>query len=316
VKIKYIISLSILILLFLLFDCSNNVKYPDVIIVLEWSSDMFGYNPSWFDNNTIGFVNYKDIYEEICLIDGNGDNLRVLDMGGLSLRNISSPYINPSGDKIIFSASDPEYHNKDKCDIYIMPSSGGKPEKVPIEGEEFESNFDPDWSPDGELIVFVRKDAIDNSCSLWKMRPNGEDLEWLGPVADWICYPEWSPDGEWIAYEEGFNSMGAYIAAQSSDGTESWNITKPYGRDETTPCVSPDGKWVCYAGDNEQGRGELYIIPYKGGDSVKITDVGDDPVEMPGDTEPDWSPDGQWIVFTSYEHSALCKVKVPDDFLP
>ena len=317
--IRYFSYILILLPLLLFIFCGeDNNDYPEVITLLDYSEGVDGKNPSWFDNNTVGFSGICTLYHNdfygIFTIDENGDNLTVLDMGYRSLVGISPPSISPSGDKIVFSASTPEYH--DLCDIYIMPSEGGLPEKVPIEGEGF-SNFHPDWSPDGEWIAFVRTDPETGKDALWKMRPDGEDLERLGPDADWIGYPDWSPDGEWIVYVEGSYPSDSYISAQMVDGTKKWNITEPKGRYETTPCVSPDGLWVCYASPDNYGKTELYIIPYLGGDAEKITYVEDKYSDTYGDCEPDWSPDGEWIVFHSQGRGGfLFKVKVPDEFTP
>ncbi|MGQ9705912.1 MAG: TolB family protein [bacterium] len=318
--IRYISYILILIPLMLFIFCGLFTSdYPEVITLLDYSKGVVGLNPSWFNNNTIAFVGLGDIFpigeEGLCTIDANGDNFTVLDMGGISLIGISSPSANPSGDKIVFSASTLKSH--DLHEIYIMPSEGGLPEKVPIEGEGF-SNFNPDWSPDGEWIVFVRKNPETGKYALWKIRPNGKDLERIGQDAEGIGYPDWSPDGEWIVYvERAYPADDSYISAQMVDVTKKWNITDPKGRYETTSCVSPDGKWVCYASPNIYGKTELYIIPYKGGDAEKITYIDDKYSECSADREPDWSPDGQWIVFHSdSRHGQLFKVKVPSEFLP
>jgi TolB protein len=62
--------------------------------------------------------------------------------------------------------------------------------------------------------------------------------------------------------------------------------------DESSPCWSPDGQWICFAAKTKERR-SLCKVPAAGGEMQRIPTDG---VSSP--TEPDWSPDGKWIVFT------------------
>ncbi len=63
--------------------------------------------------------------------------------------------------------------------------------------------------------------------------------------------------------------------------------------DESSPCWSPDGQWICFATKINERR-VLAKIPAGGGEIQRIPTTG-----APNPTEPDWSPDGKWIAFTS-----------------
>jgi len=63
--------------------------------------------------------------------------------------------------------------------------------------------------------------------------------------------------------------------------------------DESSPCWSPDGQWICFATKMGERR-VLAKVPAGGGAAQRIPTSG---VSNP--TEPDWSPDGKWIAFTS-----------------
>ena len=63
--------------------------------------------------------------------------------------------------------------------------------------------------------------------------------------------------------------------------------------DESSPCWSPNGQWICYATKVHERR-VLAKIPAGGGDMQRLPTAG-----APNPTEPDWSPDGKWIAFTS-----------------
>lgn len=64
------------------------------------------------------------------------------------------------------------------------------------------------------------------------------------------------------------------------------------GIEDSSPCWSPDGEWICFATKIHERR-RLAKIPANGGETRYL-----DTTACPSPTEPDWSPDGKWIAFT------------------
>ncbi len=62
--------------------------------------------------------------------------------------------------------------------------------------------------------------------------------------------------------------------------------------DESSPCWSPDGEWICYA-TKVNGRRVLQKVRATGGAAQTVSTSG-----ALNPSEPDWSPDGKWIAFT------------------
>jgi TolB protein len=79
----------------------------------------------------------------------------------------------------------------------------------------------------------------------------------------------------------------------NSDGSGLRQLTQTR-EDESSPCWSPDGRWIAYATRGGDGRRILAKIPATGGamQRVPISDVINP-------SEPEWSPDGKYIAFTS-----------------
>ncbi len=113
--------------------------------------------------------------------------------------------------------------------------------------------------------------------------------------------PAVSPDGSKVAMilsKDGWTDL--YV--QNADGTGLKRLTKS-PQDESSPCWSPDGNWICYASKDGEKRA-LRKISVNGGPSQVIPLGG-----VPSPTEPDWSPDGEWIAFTAqYRDFAICVV--------
>jgi len=103
--------------------------------------------------------------------------------------------------------------------------------------------------------------------------------------------PSVSPDGNRVAMilsKDGWTDL--YVCNADRSGLT--RLTKS-PQDESSPCWSPDGKWICFAAKLKE-RLSLCKISASGGEPQRIPTDG---VSNP--TEPDWSPDGKWIVFTS-----------------
>jgi TolB protein len=103
--------------------------------------------------------------------------------------------------------------------------------------------------------------------------------------------PAVSPDGRRVAMvlsKDGWPDL--YVC--NSDGTDLKRLTTSR-QDESSPCWSPDGQFVCFAGRVGERR-SLCKIPAGGGAVQTISTGG-----VPSPTEPDWSPDGKWIAFTA-----------------
>jgi TolB protein len=100
-----------------------------------------------------------------------------------------------------------------------------------------------------------------------------------------------SPDGSRVAMivSKG-GSPDVYVSNLDGSGLRQLTRTP---EDESSPCWSPDGQWICFASKQRGARG-LFKVPAAGGATQRITVAN---VSNP--SEPDWSPDGKWIVFTA-----------------
>jgi TolB protein len=76
------------------------------------------------------------------------------------------------------------------------------------------------------------------------------------------------------------------------DGTGLKQLTAT-PEDESSPCWSPDGQWICFA-TKMNARRMLARVPANGGAIQRLSTSG-----VLNPTEPDYSPDGKWIAFTS-----------------
>jgi len=118
-----------------------------------------------------------------------------------------------------------------------------------------------------------------------------------------------SPDGSKVAMVLS-KSGSPSIWVSNPDGSDLKRIT--YGVEDSSPCWSPDGKWICFA-TKQNGRRRLAKVPAEGGTVQYLSTTG-----ASSPSEPDWSPDGKWIAFTSQSGSYfnICVMPADGSMLP
>lgn len=204
----------------------------------------------------------------------------------------------------------PEYQyvafNKDRM-IYILSLNDNSIQ--PIAGtEECRS---PRWSPDGEMLAIecVRndKDVVVlrslNEEQTYQLLQESLHISSLSPL--------WSPDGKWVAYIGGeFRSgvrselNGIYITtSQSILSGETLNYRNTIGPIIWTEQFSwsPNGEQLAFISD--ENAVDIYNIQTR---SMKYLGQYDEIMLISGNVE--WSPDGNWIAFSTMEGIYLLNV--------
>jgi len=237
----------------------------------------------------------------------------------LSLKSAGDPVISPNGKDILFTVTQPDW-DKNRYDTEIWLSrDGGEPFQLTQTTDE--SSNSPSWSPDGRWIAFTaNRDG--KSSQIYLINLLGGEAVKLTNQKEGVNSYEWCPTSRQIAFtstEPQSKEMKArekqYGKFQVEDAeykvTHLWLVAVEPGKTPDAKRLtsgldftvggfawSPDGKKIAFDHRpdpliNSGPKSDISILDVE---SLKTTPL----VTQPGsDSNPCWSPDGQWIAFST-----------------
>jgi Tol biopolymer transport system component len=172
-------------------------------------------------------------------------------------------------------------------DIWIMDQDGKNQKQLTANAG---NNFSPWATPDGHYIVFSSNRTLATR-GIWRMDIDGGNLKQLtGGPGD--IYAQSSPDGRWVVFHS--SRDGPFrLWKVSIDGGEPVRLTDKW---TANPSVSPDGSQIAcfYREDRQNAPIKVTIIPFAGGDAVKVLDV---PQSVTGPAGLRWMTDGRALTY-------------------
>ena len=107
-----------------------------------------------------------------------------------------------------------------------------------------------------------------------------------------IGRPAWSPDGRRIAFVSTRDYSFGDVVVMNADGSDQVNLTDN-GQFNHNPSWSPDGNRIAF-GSGRDGGAEIYVMD---ADGSNVTQLTDEPGDVPANWQPAWSPDGSRIAY-------------------
>jgi Tol biopolymer transport system component len=193
-------------------------------------------------------------------------------------------------------------------------------------GAEFDGSFQlPDWSPDGTRLVMTSRDT--GGTEPLFVYDLATDAYHQLFACDDPCLgddePAWSPDGTRVAFIRALGPFvhsdvldddvpadcGLWVGDVASGVVEQLTSNEACDR-EVAPRWSPDGSTIAYFRERVADGAvtdAIFTIDAAGGAERQLTDWG------LAAGYPDWSPDGQWIVYATHPLYSFNFDDVPSD---
>ncbi|WP_419837380.1 cell wall-binding repeat-containing protein [Candidatus Poriferisodalis sp.] len=278
--------------------CGGNATDPPRAVIAGRTS--IARDPAWSpDCRQIAFSSGGSVY----VADRDGSNPR--SVFGIPTVSAVEPDWSPDGTMIALVASRYESsagHFFRRSHIFTVGSDGTGMTQLTSGAVE---DYGPSWSPDGRELVFGRQIWTEESAEgrrgqqwfIASIDADGENLSEItrGPYSE--TNPSWSPDGSRIAVE-----WNGRLAVMNPDGTDVEPLPVDYELNSWSgPSWSPDGTQLAFSVFEERdgipisGESNIAVFDFRTKQVREITDLEGDEIN------PDWSPDGQLILFNTFE---------------
>lgn len=256
----------------------------------------------------VAFVSNRqaDGYDQIWLMDivqDKGGNLLGINPVQLTFSegDKSNPAWSPDGTKLLYSGWSTGVTangNPMAIDIWLVDLANTDSEPVNLTQRQRDDKY-PAWSPVGDKIVFTSYYRDDGIPQLFMMNTDGSEQTRLSErFAE--SYATWTPNAEFIMFVQTTGNLNVVYMrdkySQYKDGEYKFDRSTDEGRlgSVSEPNLSLDGAVLAYTRAISSEKTNIYIAPFvdRGATVIQLTDTGTD-------RSPSWSPDGNWLVFTS-----------------
>ena len=215
---------------------------------------------------------------------------------GLRCVGVHTPAFSPDGKKIAFAYSlvDKRYADSFNVNqgIWIVDRDGTDARQLTQLTPGSSWDDEPQWSPDGKRLVFLRVDLAKEKDALFTVDVDDGELVQVTP---WDLNagndPDWSPDGKWIVFTPHARDGSENVHKIHPDGTGLTNLTKQKagGFHYLSSSFSPDGKLIVSArrpGAGPNGHADLVVMRSDGSRIRTITNTS------LWESSVDWGPRG------------------------
>ena len=174
---------------------------------------------------------------------------------------------------------------------------------------------EPDVSPNGRWVVHsLYRNAQEERSVIKKVRINGTDERTLDQTCTAPCltdgYPAWAPGGRRIAFQRGLGPRAGRttvfaLFVMSADGSHARQVTQRHKDPEVrqpigdfAPAWSPNGRRLAFERFSQsRGHQAIFTVRLDGTGLRRLTPWWLDA------SQPDYSPDGRWILYRTREGS-------------
>ena len=233
------------------------------------------------DGRRIVFALQDESGSRIVIMNRDGSNMRQLTRMGYR----EQPSFTPDGHHIVFN-----------CDcfpqgIFIMRDDGTERRRLTTHAFEFQPDLDPNVSPDGETVTFVRHKESGVLQALFAGDIDGGNVRKLVPYRYEVAIKhDWAPDGRHIVittnadYPQGRSPNVATVAADGS-GLQMLTTIDIADSGAFAGSYSPNGRWIVFRIENlTTERFRLVKMRPDGSNRTLIADLPSAPRHI------DWGP--------------------------
>ena len=235
----------------------------------------------------------------VYVVNTDGSGLRRVDHGCTGDRlppgctDDSYPAISPDGTEIAFARAFGRIRHDqiDHVGIYRMHLDGTHVRRVSLPATRTAEDVEPQWSPDGRRLVFVRHNITAtprNEQAVMVANADGTGRHRITPYALKAGDgPDWSPDGTQILFRspetEDFTHCNIWSIAP--DGTGLRQITRADPQTKIySASFAPDGTAITFGMTGVDGQADVWRINLDGSALAPVTRT------TRWDSAPDWGP--------------------------